>query len=341
MNNQLLQKVYIENAPKLKAMCYRYVGDAQLAEDLVHDAFLQAINKLDTLKSFTNVEAWMRRITVTTVLMYLRSSKNIASKGIAFLDVADHDVDDDELMDHDKKEIIEAQFTHDELVQSVNLLPEHHKMVFNMYVFERYNHREIGQILSISPGTSKSHLARARKKLKLILVDMAKNKKLTNEKKSKLQRMIAFVFFPGEDFITSLYRSKAANSSMPIASQNFMQTITTGQHAVNHLVIGKLIVSKTAMIIGAASITVASALITTVAIKNSDDGNLQETPSSVETNFINIQQDDSLAIIDSSTNSNLPVNQVVESDNNENDSIVKKTVILHKTVFLDTTETNQ
>jgi RNA polymerase sigma-70 factor (ECF subfamily) len=39
------------------------------------------------------------------------------------------------------------------------------RAVFNLYITEGYNHREIGELLTISEGTSKWHLSEARKYL--------------------------------------------------------------------------------------------------------------------------------------------------------------------------------
>ncbi|HMW67337.1 MAG TPA: sigma-70 region 4 domain-containing protein, partial [Chitinophagaceae bacterium] len=45
-----------------------------------------------------------------------------------------------------------------------------YRTVFNMYVVEGYSHKEIGDILGIREGTSKSQISRA----KVILQDMVK-----------------------------------------------------------------------------------------------------------------------------------------------------------------------
>ncbi len=66
-----------------------------------------------------------------------------------------------------------------ELLDIINQLPDHHKLVFNLYVIDRYSHAEISKALGISEGTSKSHLSRARKKIREWLAQKSKedNKK--------------------------------------------------------------------------------------------------------------------------------------------------------------------
>lgn len=41
-------------------------------------------------------------------------------------------------------------------------LPPKYRMVFNLFAIEGYSHKEIGEMLGISEGTSKSNLSRAR-----------------------------------------------------------------------------------------------------------------------------------------------------------------------------------
>jgi RNA polymerase sigma-70 factor (ECF subfamily) len=49
-----------------------------------------------------------------------------------------------------------------DLLYIIRELPPKYRMVFNLYAIEGYSHREIGDMLNISEGTSKSNLSRAR-----------------------------------------------------------------------------------------------------------------------------------------------------------------------------------
>jgi RNA polymerase sigma-70 factor (ECF subfamily) len=49
-----------------------------------------------------------------------------------------------------------------DLMDVIQELPEGYRTVFNLYAIEGYNHKEIGEMLGISEGTSKSQLSRAR-----------------------------------------------------------------------------------------------------------------------------------------------------------------------------------
>ncbi len=58
-----------------------------------------------------------------------------------------------------------ANISADEIMILVQKLSPAYRTVFNLYAIEGYNHREIGEKLGISEGTSKSNLSKARMKL--------------------------------------------------------------------------------------------------------------------------------------------------------------------------------
>ena len=64
---------YEGNIDRLVAICYRYVGERQTAEDLAHEAFLKAIERADTCRVMDAFDTWLTRITVNRCISYLRT----------------------------------------------------------------------------------------------------------------------------------------------------------------------------------------------------------------------------------------------------------------------------
>ncbi|MBN1766949.1 MAG: sigma-70 family RNA polymerase sigma factor [Prolixibacteraceae bacterium] len=209
ISRQFWEKTYLENAPKLIGVCRRYVVDPGLAENLVHDAFLKAIDKQSTYKGKGSFEGWLRQIVVNTALMYLRNEKNKKEKKTIELNERIDFAEEGET-ETNKGIIEEAQFAYNELLAAIDSLPLHHKLVFNFYVFEELSHKQIAQQLNISEGTSKSHLARARKKLKDILFANA-----ASQKKKKTLATLLFPAFVKANPIDSLFRSQMQEFSLP------------------------------------------------------------------------------------------------------------------------------
>ena len=173
---------YQTNIGKLIGICYRYTRNNQLSEDLAHDAFLKAIEKSHGFRGDGHFDAWLRRIVVNHVLQYLRNQKKTP-----YTEQLTPDHTAAVTMQDNASSIKSIEFTAVELLETIDQLPEHHRMVFNLYVLEKFSHARIGEELGISEGTSKSHLARARKKLQQLLSEkMAIQKEKGNEERAAI-----------------------------------------------------------------------------------------------------------------------------------------------------------
>lgn len=186
MTKEFWEQAYKSNIGKLIAICYRYTKNYQLSEDLAHDAFLKAIDKCGTFKGKGKFEAWLRRIVVNHTLQYLRDRK----KDPHLVDVMPDYISLNPI-EENIQPIRTRIFTTAELIETIDQLPEHHRLVFNLYVLEEFTHAQIGEELGISEGTSKSHLARARKKLKQLLIQKAAGDQNEKEHKKALVLLLA------------------------------------------------------------------------------------------------------------------------------------------------------
>ena len=170
-------RAYRKNIEKMIGVCYRYVLDRPTAEDLAHDAFLTAIEKADTFRGFGSFEGWLMRIAANKALLYLREQERIRPlKDDATAVGADTPEEDEPSPDDMMAAIRKADFSQEEILDAIAQLPNHHRTVLNLYVFERLTHQQIANLLDISPNTSKSHLLRARKELQKILFNKSKEK---------------------------------------------------------------------------------------------------------------------------------------------------------------------
>ena len=161
-NDRAAQKqMYEWLAPRMFAVCLRYVGDRESARDVMHDAFITLFSKLGSYKGEGAFEGWARRVFITTSLMHLRK-KDVLKYAE---DVQTHGND----MGYDPSVIdrMDAQ----SLLKIVSQMPAGFRTVFNMYAIEGYSHQEIAKELGITEGGSRSQLSRA----KIWLKDKLKN----------------------------------------------------------------------------------------------------------------------------------------------------------------------
>lgn len=174
-NPDAQKKVYDTYSPVLTAICRRYLGFTQEAEDVLQDAFVTIFTKIKQYKGSGSFEGWIKRITVNTALMHLRKRKLMYNTDD--LHLREETEPEKELNVKDKRSVIEhAQFSASEMLEHISQLPDGFRAVFNLYVVEGYKHKEIAEMLDISEGTSKSQLLRARKRFQEILYKKAQEK---------------------------------------------------------------------------------------------------------------------------------------------------------------------
>lgn len=147
-------------SPLLK-VCKRYYINEEDALTAFHNGLLKIWSNLDKYryeKSFLN---WARVIMINGIIDDIRKNK----KRVAI--EKNYDLEKITLVDNQVSVNLIREFMDWEYVEGLlKVLPEASRLVFNMYVFEGYNHREIGAILGISEGTSKWHLSNARRIIK-------------------------------------------------------------------------------------------------------------------------------------------------------------------------------
>jgi RNA polymerase sigma-70 factor (ECF subfamily) len=152
---ELLYKKY---ASRMMAVCSRYAKTRFEAEDVFHEAFVKVFKNIQTYQS-GSFEGWMKRIFVNTAINNFRKNQKHYGHD-EFGEVHDFSSEPDTVI---------SGISTQELLQMVNQLPEGYRLVFNMFVVEGYTHKEIGELLGIAEGTSKSQLAKAKQMLKKIL----------------------------------------------------------------------------------------------------------------------------------------------------------------------------
>jgi RNA polymerase sigma-70 factor (ECF subfamily) len=145
----------------MMAVCMWYAHNREEAEEILQDGFLRIFKYVHTFNRQGSFEAWIRSIMVSAALTKYRN------KSARMWVVMDPEIDEDELFE---EPIFASSYDEKELLKLVQKLPPMYRLVFNLYVFEGYKHKQIASLLDISEGTSKSNLHDARKILQRSIV---------------------------------------------------------------------------------------------------------------------------------------------------------------------------
>ena len=143
----------------LMSICMRYARDKDTASEILNMGYLKILKNLGSYKPEVPFKAWARKIMVNTLIDEYRKNKRERQKVVYVEEYFDNS---------DFSEVNQAlsRINCKQIFEQINRLPEATKKVFNLFVIDGYSHREIGEMLEISEGTSKWHLNAARQKLK-------------------------------------------------------------------------------------------------------------------------------------------------------------------------------
>lgn len=158
-NSNAQRKLYEMYAGWLLGVCLRYVGQRDVAEDLLQDGFVQILTHIGQFQwqGEGSLKSWMFRVQRNVILQYIRNK----AKQNSILSIDDAH---EQLEDITEPEDIGGIPSH-VLMEMIGDLPLGYRTVFNLYVIDGLTHRKIAEMLGIKERSSASQLLHARRLL--------------------------------------------------------------------------------------------------------------------------------------------------------------------------------
>jgi RNA polymerase sigma factor (sigma-70 family) len=151
-NRTFQQKLYSTYASKMLVLCNRYCRTSAEAEDVLQEAFIKIFAKISSFRFESSLGGWIRMVVVNTAINHIRKEKDMQFSV---------EIDNAYMVENNVTSAI-SELNYNELIGLVRSLPLGCQTVFNLYAIDGFDHKEIGEKLGISIGTSKSQYARAR-----------------------------------------------------------------------------------------------------------------------------------------------------------------------------------
>jgi len=146
------KQLYDFFAGAMLGVCYRFTKSRADAEDILQEGFVKVFRNLSQYKGEGELGGWIRRIMVRTAINYLKKNSRYQNE-LAFTDEHLHPVSNDDP---------EVSMNAKELSELIRQLPTGYQTIFNLHAIEGFNHVEIGELMGIHEGTSRSQYSRAR-----------------------------------------------------------------------------------------------------------------------------------------------------------------------------------
>jgi RNA polymerase sigma factor (sigma-70 family) len=165
-------RVFIEKYKRLvAAIVFRMVYNAADREELSQDIFLKIFENIKDFQGSAKISSWIGRIASNTCINHLRKKRlplfaDVSAAGQTLENVAGDGLTPEYLNERDD--------SHRDLQREIDRLPAHHRLILTLFHFSEMNYDEIGKALKLPAGTVKSHLFRARQKLRERLLPAAR-----------------------------------------------------------------------------------------------------------------------------------------------------------------------
>lgn len=154
-NNRFAQRTLYDRYKRaMYTLAYRLTGDFDDANDVLQDAFLDVFKSLSSFRKDASLGAWIKTIVARKAYQKFKKPRFIEIK---------ENFEENELVSFGEN--LDSEY----LEKAILSLPEGFRTVFVMIEIEGFTHREVGELLSISEGTSKSQLFHAKKRLREML----------------------------------------------------------------------------------------------------------------------------------------------------------------------------
>lgn len=130
------------------------LGNEMEAEDVMQEAFLKALTRIDTYEGKVSFGAWLKKIVINRSLDHLKKRK------VKFEEL------NEKIPEEECFSLSISEIQAEQLKKAIMKLPDGYRVVLSLYLLEGYDHEEIAEILGISNVSSRSQYMRAKQKLR-------------------------------------------------------------------------------------------------------------------------------------------------------------------------------
>ena len=157
-NRKAQEQLYKMHYSYAMSIALRFSNNRESAAEILNDGFLKTFHYLSEGGKIDNFLPWLRKIIINTAIDYYRRNSKFTEL-IAYDQHLPETVFDDNII---------ANLTAEDIIATLQKLPDIHRVIFILYEIEGYSHKEIGEKLGISEMSSRKNLSRAKNQLKML-----------------------------------------------------------------------------------------------------------------------------------------------------------------------------
>ncbi len=160
-DRQAQYRLYELYSQAMYNICLRMLNDAEEAQDVLQNSFIDVFTKLNYFQYKSTIGAWIRRVVINNCINHLKKRR------LNLVPLENYHQAEIE----ETSEATYSDLSVEKVKQHVQQLSDGYRTVLTLYLFEGYDHTEIAEIMNISVSTSKSQYNRAKKRLRELMIE--------------------------------------------------------------------------------------------------------------------------------------------------------------------------
>lgn len=136
-------------------MCYAYLKDYQLAEDIAQETFIRVYQNYESFRNESSIKTWIMQIAINLCKNQMRTHWWKDRVQQVFLER-------EEAVTENYDSVLDGRI----VLKEIGKLSPKYKEVILLYYYQEFKISEIAKILNVKESTVKARLVRAREKLK-------------------------------------------------------------------------------------------------------------------------------------------------------------------------------
>lgn len=160
---QAVSNFYKEYSPKILQYLLKRLPTQEDAEDLTNDVFFEAIDSLNLLKKYSNLESWLFKIAHNKMVDYYRKRKikSLVLSQMPYLEIIAKEISQPEFQ-------FEKNRIRDKIEQTFLALSEKYQKILRLHYEGGRSVKEIATHFKMSFKATESLLFRARKQFQIV-----------------------------------------------------------------------------------------------------------------------------------------------------------------------------
>lgn len=161
-----LKSLYEQQGKRVYALCYRLAGDAEIAEDITQEVFVQVWQKIHNFRGDSKFSTWLHSVASNVAISHMRKQKSWWRSWFGSDEQNEAELANVAVSD----EASDFDLSRSGLDKHIAKLPEQARMVFVLFAIEGWRHEEISKELNMAVGSSKAQYHRAKQLLQQSII---------------------------------------------------------------------------------------------------------------------------------------------------------------------------